>query len=1047
MGASATKKAIDRLAKIIEKGNEDEWRGFLSTKKGFRSDQFDFDLSLFHYVAGREFDSAEEADDWLSYAIVQKNQDIEKKSFGLRLRPLHCALKWGNIFGVEWLVTHGANINVDDAFGHTSYPYACASSVDTMKKMLCLEKRGYILDSFDIFWAAENGFSSYEKANEIFHHLVNEKGLSVDAISHIGRTPLHGACMRGRIFGVKWLVEHNADINSVDDWNKTPFMWACSSSFNRSATVRYLDEKGADCRAKDEKGQTALFHATDPSKCEDDEDLKDVLRYLVIEKGIDINSVNEEEMTPLLYACDEHPSFIVIQQLIELGADVSLRDENEENALHIAAQGFSSTDKSIIDLLIEKGCDVTCQDKNGKTPYEVAEDGEVRALLRRHYDAARFSVLQQREKVPPDSIKFCVVGSEKAGKTTYVNSLLQLNEPPPKDEDRTPGVDIRNCENEEVGKGSWWDFGAQPTFHSAHGLFFQKSNTVFTLVLPIREKVSSETIRRLLEEGQFWCAFTKASIRTRLSDEKSLIRLVVIFNLIRFNEEAGFKVCVKLEQVAKQLQEKFQKTFDISHVIEMDCSKSQSDCMKDCREKMKRIREEMLKTADDVPKLCHAIEEYLSLPDEKRKSPLAYFLTRDEFEKWVADEDLGITLNEDERKVAVEYLESSGIIINLGRRICVRPVWLCRNVIGPLLAPDWFPFSLPREKFGKASKEDIKSALSTFESYLSKKGTPSLFEVEADEAIEVLLFLELCIPLEGGMYQITALLNDEIPANAWAEDPKFDVYRGQRYECDKSVDIISPSSFVILQSRCSRMNNVSHIVWKDGIRLINIVGSKVIRCLITMSIKKERHCIDVVLRWSRKDDCEAVAKEFLDELKSMIAAVCDERSPGVILNWFYLDSSHLKQLNSDPAIYSSREVDQKVSGSSLHHKILSIRPEGDNVCCIRDLVILAPEIEFPSGSFPADDEPVSDGLLKSCAAIDGTELDNICLYFDIKKDDRLEICQSTTGVPARRFEALSLWKKREEAAATVNRLLGWYEKMGFSRRFIREKYEQMCQGK
>ena len=33
----------------------------------------------------------------------------------LRLRPLHCALKWGNIFGVEWLVTHGANINVDDA--------------------------------------------------------------------------------------------------------------------------------------------------------------------------------------------------------------------------------------------------------------------------------------------------------------------------------------------------------------------------------------------------------------------------------------------------------------------------------------------------------------------------------------------------------------------------------------------------------------------------------------------------------------------------------------------------------------------------------------------------------------------------------------------------------------------------------------------------------------------------------------------------------------------------------------------------------------------
>ena len=28
------------------------------------------------------------------------------------LHPLHCACRWGNIFGVEWLVGHGANINV-----------------------------------------------------------------------------------------------------------------------------------------------------------------------------------------------------------------------------------------------------------------------------------------------------------------------------------------------------------------------------------------------------------------------------------------------------------------------------------------------------------------------------------------------------------------------------------------------------------------------------------------------------------------------------------------------------------------------------------------------------------------------------------------------------------------------------------------------------------------------------------------------------------------------------------------------------------------------
>ena len=31
-----------------------------------------------------------------------------------RLFPLHCACEWGNHFGVKWLVSHGANINVKD---------------------------------------------------------------------------------------------------------------------------------------------------------------------------------------------------------------------------------------------------------------------------------------------------------------------------------------------------------------------------------------------------------------------------------------------------------------------------------------------------------------------------------------------------------------------------------------------------------------------------------------------------------------------------------------------------------------------------------------------------------------------------------------------------------------------------------------------------------------------------------------------------------------------------------------------------------------------
>ena len=84
-------------------------------------------------------------------------------------------------------------------------------------------------------------------------------------------------------------------------------------------------------------------------------------------------------------------------------------------------------------------------------------------------------------------------------------------------------------------------------------------------------------------------------MRTHSSDEKSRIHLVVIFNLIGFNEEAGPELRFKLKEVAEVFQREFGDTFKVSHVIEMDCSKSQSDSMKHCRAKLKEIREEMLK--------------------------------------------------------------------------------------------------------------------------------------------------------------------------------------------------------------------------------------------------------------------------------------------------------------------------------------------------------------------------------------------------------------------------------------------------------------------
>ena len=257
-------------------------------------------------------------------------------------------------------------------------------------------------------------------------------------------------------------------------------------------------------------------------------------------------------------------------------------------------------------------------------------------------------------------------------------------------------------------------------------------------------------------------------------------------------------------------------------------------------------------------------------------------------------------------------------------------------MIGSLLAGPRFLFGIPSKI---VSLEDIKLALRQFEGYLEKRGIPPSRTATAEEAISVLCYLDLCIPVENspGMFQIPALFQDSIRHGAWVEDATFDVYRGQRYECSSSVDIISPTSFVVFQSRCSRMTNTSCEAWKDGIKLVKIIGGKVVESRIEFGIKMEHHCIDIILRWSSKTACHEVAKEFLAEIIEMIAQVCDKRSPGVILNWFYLDSSYLRRHDEDPAIYSCSEVDRL---NDIDHIVSSTRTRKKHSSRVRDLVIV-----------------------------------------------------------------------------------------------------------
>ena len=90
-----------------------------------------------------------------------------------------------------------------------------------------------------------------------------EAGINVNSVDEFGKTPLMSACSKednGEI--VQLLLENGADANSVDSKGRTPLMFACWTLYG-SGKVKLLLENGADANKVDNKGWSALYYTID----------------------------------------------------------------------------------------------------------------------------------------------------------------------------------------------------------------------------------------------------------------------------------------------------------------------------------------------------------------------------------------------------------------------------------------------------------------------------------------------------------------------------------------------------------------------------------------------------------------------------------------------------------------------------------------------------------------------------------------------------------------------------------------------------------------
>uniref|UniRef100_S4RW98 Euchromatic histone-lysine N-methyltransferase 1b n=1 Tax=Petromyzon marinus TaxID=7757 RepID=S4RW98_PETMA len=173
------------------------------------------------------------------------------------------------------------------------------------------------------------------------------------------RTPMHGAAERGHVEVLHTLVQAGGNIDACDQDQKTPLLQAAES--NQLASTRYLVKAGAYVAHKDDEGATCLHLAAKKGNLE-------VVQYLVSTGKVNINCQDDGGWTPVIWTA-EYKHVDVVRLLLSRGADVTLRDNEENICLHWAAFAGSV---DIAEEFINAQCDLHAANLHGDTPLHIA---------------------------------------------------------------------------------------------------------------------------------------------------------------------------------------------------------------------------------------------------------------------------------------------------------------------------------------------------------------------------------------------------------------------------------------------------------------------------------------------------------------------------------------------------------------------------------------------------------------------------------------------------------------------------------------------------
>lgn len=254
---------------------------------------------------------------------------------------------------------------------------------------------------------ARKVFRKFETFKEIVSKCVNGMAsLLIKKRYEDDNTALHVAASFDTLYdAVGNLLQAGADANAQNCYNQTPLIIAVEGENTRIA--KKLISAGA--RADDiesRRGQSAIHIASYNNNIE-------MMKLLTRRNGVNINIIDNDGKTALAYAIVKN-SRNLVQHLLKLGADTSMKDQHGLNALHLSvltknteitedilqasnqnlvneknvsgksplllaigdrrSPTFDNTTIKMIDILLDKGADPHLQNSDGKSAWSLANE-------------------------------------------------------------------------------------------------------------------------------------------------------------------------------------------------------------------------------------------------------------------------------------------------------------------------------------------------------------------------------------------------------------------------------------------------------------------------------------------------------------------------------------------------------------------------------------------------------------------------------------------------------------------------------------------------